>query len=34
MKKLSLALSLMFFAHAAVAAVVGKDVEYKAGDTL
>ena len=33
MKKLSLALSLMFFAHAAVAAVVGKDVEYKAGDT-
>ena len=33
MKKLSLALSLLFFTHAAVAVVVGKDVEYKAGDT-
>lgn len=32
--KTVLALSLLFFASSAVAAVVGKDVSYKAGDTV
>lgn len=33
MKKISLALFLLFLSHAAHAAVVGKDVEYRAGHT-
>ena len=32
--KTALALSLLFFTSTAMAAVVGKDVSYKAGDTV
>ena len=32
--KAALALSLLFFTSSALAAVVGKDVSYKAGDTV